>query len=282
MIPLNRPLIGSAEREAVDRVLSSGWLAAGPEVAAFEVEFADYTGVPEAVAVSSGTAALWLTLWAAGIGPGDEVIVPSFTFIATAGAVAQTGAHPVYADIEPGSYCLTADTVRPLIGPRTAAVVPVHLYGHPAPMTELVELCRSRDLLLVEDAAQAHGARWEGRRVGGIGDAGVFSLYPTKNMTTGEGGMVTTHDPALAERVRSLRNHGLDEDRRSHLLGTNARMTEMAGAMGRLQLSALEDRVARRRANAETLSARLAEVVETPRVAPGRGTRVVPLHDSLW
>lgn len=266
MIPLSRPQIGREEHEAVGRVLDSGWLAAGPEVAALEAEFAEYTGVPEAAAVSSGTTALWLALWAAGIGPGDEVIVPSFTFIATAGAVAQTGARPVYADIEPGSYCITADTVRPHIGPRTVAVVPVHLYGHPAPITELVELCDSRGLLLVEDAAQAHGARWNGKRVGGIGDVGVFSFYPTKNMTSGEGGMVTTRDTGIAERVRSLRNHGLDESRRSILLGTNARMTEIAGAMGRVQLRNLDVRLARRRANAEWLNAHLSGIVGIPQV----------------
>jgi dTDP-4-amino-4,6-dideoxygalactose transaminase len=212
---------------------------------------------------------LWLLLWAAGIGPGDEVVVPSFTFVATAGAVAQVGARPVYADIDPASYCITPETVESRIGPKTAAVVAVHLYGHPAPMAGLSDLCRRRGLLLIEDAAQAHGAAEDGRPVGGLGDAGVFSFYPTKNMTTGEGGMVTTADRRLADRVRELRNHGLDEQRRSQVLGTNARMIEMAGAMGRIQLRRLDGWLAGRRANAEWFSHRLADGVGVPSVRRG-------------
>jgi dTDP-4-amino-4,6-dideoxygalactose transaminase len=262
-------MIGPEEQEAVARVLASGRLAAGPEVAAFESEFAAHTEVAEAVAVANGTVALWLALRAAGIGPGDEVIVPSFTFIATAGAVAETGARPVFADIDPGSFCTTAETVRPHIGARTAAVVAVHLYGHPAPLAGLCALCREHGLLLVEDAAQAHGARWEGRPVGGIGDVGTFSFYPTKNMTTGEGGMVTTDDAGLAGRVRSLRDHGRGRDGAFEICGTNGRMTEMAGAIGRVQLRRLAGWVEQRRSNAAWLSGKIGGSVTVPGAAPG-------------
>jgi len=268
LIPLSRPLIGPEESAAVARVLSSGQLAAGPEVAAFEAEFAAFVGVPHAVAVSNGTAALWLSLWAAGIGPGDEVVVPSFTFAATAGAVFQTGARPVYADIEAATYCISADAVRALIGPRTAAIVAVHLYGHPAPLDELSALCRRHGLHLVEDAAQAHGARWKGAHVGGAGAVGAFSFYPTKNMTTGEGGMITTADPDLAAQARLLRNHGMDAPYRHHRPGTNVRMTDMAAAIGRVQLRRLPGWIERRNANAAFLNERLAGVVTTPRVHP--------------
>lgn len=268
MIPLHRPLVGVEEHEAVARVLSSGQLAAGTEVAAFEAEFAALVGVPEAVAVASGTAALWLGLWAAGIGPGDEVIVPSFTFAATAGTVVQTGATPVFADIDARTYCLSAATVRAHIGPRTAAVIAVHLYGHPAPIEELSQLCQQHGLFLVEDAAQAHGTRWRGTHVGGFGGFGAFSFYPTKNMTTGEGGMITTSDPDLARQARSLRNHGQDAPYHHQWPGTNARMTDIAAAIGRVQLRRLPAWVEKRQANAAWLSERLAGLVSTPLVQP--------------
>jgi perosamine synthetase len=268
VIQLNRPSIGAEEREAVTRVFDSGQLSAGPEVAAFEAEFAAFVGVPEAVAVSNGTTALWLGLWAAGIRPGDEVIVPSFTFAATAGAVVQTGATPVFADIDPRTYCLSADTVRGHIGPRTAAVAAVHLYGHPAPLDELSALCHQHGLLLVEDAAQACGTRWRGSHVGGFGDFGAFSFYPTKTMTTGEGGMIATANADLALRARSLRNHGLDAPHHHRWPGTNARMTDMAAAIGRVQLRRLTAWVERRQANAAWLTGRLAGLVSTPWVHP--------------
>lgn len=268
MIPLARPLIGPEEQAAVARVLASGQLAAGPEVAAFEAEFADYVGVAHAVATSNGTTALWLGLWAAGIGPGDEVVVPSFTFAATAGAVRQVGATPVFADIDPHSFCLSAATVRPHLGPRTAAVIAVHLFGQPAPMDELGTLCSSHGVALVEDAAQAHGALFDGRPVGSLGAFGAFSFYPTKNMTTGEGGMLTTGDADLARATRMLRNHGM-EDRYQHLRpGTNARMTETAGAIGRVQLRRLPGWNRQRRENAARLDELLAEAVVTPRALP--------------
>jgi perosamine synthetase len=264
LIPLHRPITGPEEREAVARVLQSGHLAAGAEVAAFEAEFAAFVGVPEAVAVANGTAALWLGLWACGIGPGDEVIVPSFTFGATAGAVLQVGAVPVFADIDARSYCLTADSVTATIGPRTAAVIAVHLYGNPAPVDELGAVCRRAGLLFIEDAAQAHGARWQHAHVGGFGDFGAFSFYPTKNMTTGEGGMLTTMRSDLAQRARLVRNHGMDARYHHEILGTNMRMTDIAAAIGRVQLARLPSWVAQRQANAAWLDEHLADVVVTP------------------
>jgi len=269
VISLHHPLLAAEEQAAAARVLASGQLAAGAEVAAFEREFAAFVGVPEAVAVANGTVALWLGLWAAGIGPGDEVIVPSFTFAATAGTVLQVGATPVFADIDARTYCLGADTVRALIGPRTAAVVAVHLFGHPAPLDDLSALCRQHGLLLIEDAAQAHGARWRGTHVGAVGEFGAFSFYPTKNMTTGEGGMITTASPALAGRARSLRNHGQDGPYHHRFLGTNGRMTDIAAAIGRVQLGRLPGWVERRQANAARLSESLAALVTTPWVQPG-------------
>lgn len=269
MISLHHPLISAEEQAAAARVLASGHLAAGAEVAAFEQEFAEFVGVPEAVAVANGTVALWLGLWAAGIGPGHEVIVPSFTFAATAGSVLQVGATPVFADIDARTFCLNPDAVRALIGPRTAAVAAVHLFGHPAALDELSALCERHSLLLVEDAAQAHGARWQGNHVGARGAFGAFSFYPTKNMTTGEGGMITTTSSPLAERARALRNHGQDSPYHHQFLGTNGRMTDIAAAMGRVQLSRLPGWIERRQANAARLSESLAGLVTTPWIRPG-------------
>ena len=199
VIPAARPIIGDEERAAVDRVLRSGLLACGPEVAAFEEEFsaAVLDGRPT-VALNSGTSGLHLGLLAAGIGRGDEVIVPSFTFAATANAVVLAGAMPVFADIDPASYCLHPAAVEAAITPRTAAVMPVHLFGHPADMLGLAAVADRHGLALFEDAAQAHRATLDGRRVGTFGRFAMFSLYPTKNMTAGEGGIDACADADIA------------------------------------------------------------------------------------
>jgi dTDP-4-amino-4,6-dideoxygalactose transaminase len=255
--------------ETVSKVLRSGQIAAGPLVAQFEEEFAAWIGVDHAVAVANGTLALWVGLVAGGIDPGDEVIVPSFTFAGTAGAVLMAGAKPVYADIDPKTFCVTPETVDAVVSPKTRGVMPVHLYGHPAPMDDLAAFCSERGLLLAEDAAQAHGAAIAGRRVGAFGLFGAFSFYPTKNMTTGEGGMVTTNDPGLAEAARRLRNHGMAE-RYNHVgFGTNARMTDIAAAIGLDQLHRIDRWNAQRAANAAALNARLAGQVVTPSTTPG-------------
>lgn len=268
-IPAARPIIGTEEREAVDRVLASGMVAQGPEVAAFETEFAQHfvSGMPT-VAVNSGTSGLHLGLLAAGVGPGDEIIVPSFTFAATANSVALTGATPVFADIEPEFFTLDPSAVEARITPRTRGILPVHLYGHPALMPGLLELAQRRGLAVFEDAAQAHGAALDGRRVGTFGTMAMFSLYPTKNMTSGEGGMVVLADEALARRVRLLRNQGMERQYRNEVVGFNARMTDIHAAIGRVQLTKVDAWTERRRANAAFLDAHLDGVVVPP-VAAG-------------
>ena len=265
------PQIGDEEREAVDRVLRSGMIAQGPEVAAFEQEFSALVEDHACIAVNSGTSALHLGLLAAGIGPGDEVIVPSFSFAATANSVALTGAQPVFADIDPVTFCLDPEAAAAAMTPRTAGLMPVHLYGHPAPMDALADLAQRHGLLLVEDAAQAHLASWQGRPVGALGDVAAFSFYPTKNMTTGEGGMVVAADEDVARRVRLLRNQGMEQRYRNEVVGFNARMTDIAAAIGRVQLARLEGWTAQRRANAAELDRGLAAVdgLTVPTVAAG-------------
>jgi perosamine synthetase len=267
-IPIARPEIGEDEIDAVTRVLRSGMLAQGPEVAAFENEFSNklVQGV-HSIAVNSGTSALHLSLLAVGIGAGDEVIVPSFTFAATANSVALTGATPVFADIEPNFYCLDPKAVEAAITPRTAAIMPVHLYGHPAAMDEFVAICNKYGLLLVEDAAQAHGASLNGRPVGTWGVAGSFSFYPTKNMTSGEGGMITTSDQKVARTVKLLRNQGQERRYENEIVGLNNRMTDIHAAIGRVQLNKLTDWNERRRANAHFLTSHI-QGVATPQEAP--------------
>lgn len=268
-IPAAKPLIGDDERAAVDRVLRSGMIAQGPEVAAFEKEFGDaLVGGRACVAVSSGTTGLHLGLLAAGIGPGDEVIVPSFTFAATANSVALTGATPVFADIDPQTYCLDPASVEAAITDRTAAVMPVHLYGHPADVTALGALAQARGLQLFEDAAQAHGASWHGEPVGSFGTFAMFSLYPTKNMTSGEGGMVSCATPEVVRQVQLLRNQGMEKRYENEVVGFNARMTDVHAAIGRVQLGKLPAWTAQRQANAAFLSEHL-EGVGVPYVAPG-------------
>jgi dTDP-4-amino-4,6-dideoxygalactose transaminase len=268
-IPVAKPIIGDDESAAVDRVLRSGMVAQGPEVAAFETEFAEhFVGGRECVAVNSGTAGLHLGMLAAGIGPGDEVIVPSFTFAATANSVALTGATPVFADIEPEYFSLDPAAVEAAITPRTRAIMPVHLYGHPARMVELAALAERHGLLLFEDAAQAHGASLDGTSVGAFGRFAMFSLYPTKNMTSGEGGMVSCDDAELARQVRLLRNQGMEQQYRNEIVGFNARMTDIHAAIGRVQLTKVDGWTGTRQSNAARLSAELRGVV-TPAVAPG-------------
>jgi dTDP-4-amino-4,6-dideoxygalactose transaminase len=262
VIRIAQPLIGAEEEAAVLAALRSGQLAQGPRVAAFEEAFAAYTGVRHAVAVSSGTAALVVALRAHGIGAGDEVIVPTFTFAATANAVLLAGATPVLVDIGADDYTVDPERVEAALTPRTKAMVPVHLYGHPADMTALAEIARRRGLALIEDAAQALGATWRGTKAGSFG-TGCFSFYATKNLTTGEGGMITTDDDGIARRARLLRNQGEEVRYRTDLLAGNERMTEVAAALGLTQLDKVDGWNERRRANAAWLSGRL-EGVGTP------------------
>ncbi|MGF3055838.1 DegT/DnrJ/EryC1/StrS family aminotransferase [Microbacterium sp. YY-01] len=268
-IPPAKPIIGDEEREAVDRVLRSGMVAQGPEVAAFEEEFSRHfvQGLPS-VAVNSGTAGLHLGLLAVGVGAGDEVIVPSFTFAATGNSVALTGATPVFADIEPETFTLDPDAVEAAITPRTRGIMPVHLYGHPARMRELGEIAQKHGIALYEDAAQAHGASLDGRPVGTYGEFAMFSLYPTKNMTSGEGGMVSTATGEIARQVKLLRNQGMERQYENEIIGFNARMTDIHAAIGRVQLTKVDAWTATRQQNAAYLDEHLSGVT-VPHVAEG-------------
>ena len=269
MIPVARPIIGDDECAAVERVLRSGMIAQGSEVAAFETEFADaLVEGRRCVAVNSGTSGLHLGLLAAGVGRGDEVIVPSFTFAATANSVALTGATPVFADIEGDFFCLDPAAVEAAVTERTVGIMPVHLFGHPADMDALQAVADRHGIRIFEDAAQAHGASWGGRRVGTFGTFGMFSLYPTKNMTSVEGGMVSCADGDLARRVRLLRNQGMERPYENELVGLNNRMTDVHASIGRVQLTKLAGWTAQRRANARFLDEHLEGVVVPP-VAPG-------------
>jgi len=264
MIPAAKPIIGDEERAAVDRVMASGMVAQGPEVAAFESEFGAICGERACIAVNSGTSALHLGMVAAGVGTGDEVIVPSFTFAATANSVALTGATPVFADIEPRFFNLDPEAVRAAITPRTVAIMPVHLYGHPANMPELMAIAQEHGLMVFEDAAQAHAASIDGAPVGTSGTFAAFSFYPTKNMTAGEGGMIVTGDPELERKARLLRNQGMERRYENEMVGFNARMTDINAAIGRVQLAKLGGWTEQRIANAARLSEGITSVATPP------------------
>ena len=273
-IPAARPLIGAEERAAVDAVLAGGMVVQGPQVAAFEEEFsAQVVGGAHCVAVNSGTSAQHLAALAAGAGADREaeVIVPSFTFAATANSVAITGARPVFADIDPVTFTLDPASVEAAVTERTIAIEVVHLYGLPANMPEILDIARRHGLAVWEDCAQAHAAAIDDEPVGAFGAWGSFSFYPTKNMTSLEGGMVSTADAELARRVRLLRNQGMERQYANEVVGLNNRMTDVAAAVGRVQLTKLAGWTAARRANAAVLDAGLAGApgVVTPHVPPG-------------
>jgi dTDP-4-amino-4,6-dideoxygalactose transaminase len=265
-VPATGIQLGPEEVEALTRVIASGMLAQDAEVAAFEEEFAAHVDGRACVAVNSGTSALLLGLLALGIGPGDEVIVPSFSFAATANAVVLAGARPVFADIEPAHLCLDESSVLDAITERTAAIMPVHLYGHPAAMGRLCEIATSHGLAVVEDAAQAHLAALHARPAGTFGAVAAFSFYPTKNMTTGEGGLVVCADEAVARRVRLLRNQGMERRYANEMVGYNMRMSELHAAIGRVQLRRLPGWTEQRRRNAARLTAGLTGLARAGRL----------------
>jgi dTDP-4-amino-4,6-dideoxygalactose transaminase len=271
-IPMARPLIGEEEKRQVQQVLDSGVLVAGPRVAEFEAAFAAYVGVPQAVATASGSSALQVAIQALGIGSGDRVVTTPFTFAASSNAVIHAGAQPVFADVDPATFNLDPDAAEAILrGGGIRAILVVHLYGLPADMPAFRALADRYGVLLIEDCAQAHGAAIHGRRAGTFGDAAIFSFYPTKNMTTGEGGMVVTADPAVARRARLLVDPRGDEEYAHEVVGFNYRMTEMAAAIGRVQLSALEERNQRRREHARRLSEGLRDLtwLVVPHEPPG-------------
>lgn len=260
MIPISMPLIGAEELDAVKDVFKSGILAQGPRVQEFEELFSHYAGTRYSVAASSGTTALHLALLGCGIGVGDEVITTPFSFVATANSVLYCRGDVVFADIDPETYNIDPEKIEERITDKTKAVIVVHLYGQPCDMDAIVKLCREHDIRLIEDACQAHGAEYKGRKVGSFGDCGVFSFYPTKNMTTGEGGMITTDDRDIAENIRMLREHGSKKKYQHEILGYNYRMTDMAAAIGVVQLKKLDDFNSKRRENARRLDETIAQL----------------------
>jgi perosamine synthetase len=262
-IPISEPSIGEEEIRLVVEALETGWVSsAGPNIARFERLFADYCETSHAVTVCNGTAALHLALEVLGIGPGDEVIVPDLTFVATANAVVHAGATPVIVDVEPETLAIDPASFEAAITARTKAVIPVHLYGHPAPMDLVVAIAKKHGLWVIEDAAEAHGARWQGRRVGSWGDLAVFSFYGNKIITTGEGGMVTTQNAELADRMRFYRDHAMSRERRYFHpeVGWNYRMTNVQAAIGVGQMARIDAFVERRKTIFQEYSRHLANV----------------------
>lgn len=267
MIPIARPEMGAEERDSVWSALASGQLAQGAKVKEFEERFAAFVGAPYGVATSSGTTALHLALLGLGIGPGDEVVTVSFTFTATASPILHVGARPVFVDVDPDTFTMDPAGLEAAITPRTKAIIPVALYGQPAPMPEILAIAERAGIPVIEDACQAHGASLDGRSSGAWG-IGVFSFYPTKNMTSGEGGIITTHDPGLAERTRLLREHGIRERYRPEILGYNFRMTDVHASIGLPQLDKLPAANRRRQEIAARYTAEMRGVI-TPSVRPG-------------
>lgn len=262
MIPAALPEIGNEEILAVQEVLASGNLTQGIQVNEFEKEFSQVAvDGAHCIAVNSGTSALHLALLASGIGPGDEVLVPSFTFAATANSVALTGATPVFVDIEEDFFCIDPRLLESAISARTKAIMPVHLYGHPANMYKISKITEKYGLMLFEDAAQAHLASIEGKKVGTWGLTGAFSFYPTKNMTSGEGGMITTFREDIAKSTRLLRNQGQEQKYKNEIVGFNNRMTDIHAAIGRVQLKKLEKWTKKRQSNADFFTKNLRGVV---------------------
>jgi dTDP-4-amino-4,6-dideoxygalactose transaminase len=262
LIPINLPQIGEEEIEAVVKVMRSGpltnALGAGPMVTKFEKNFEKFACTKHAVAVNTGTAALHAALVAAGVKQGDEVILPSFTFVATAEAVVMAGGKPVFADIDPETYHVSPDEIDKNVTKKTKAIVPVDLYGLPVDIKPIRKIAAKHDLAIVEDAAQAHGATYAGKPAGVFADAACWSLYASKNMTTGEGGVVTTDSDSMVETLRLIRTHGEKAKYASLMLGYNYRMSEIQAAIGIVQLEKLPSFVAKRRANAKRLTKLLA------------------------
>ena len=275
MIPINAPQIGKEEIEAVVKVLKSGilthGLGAGPMVTKFEKEFTNFVKMKHSIAVNSGTAALHTAIVGAGIKLGDEVILPSFTFVATAEAVVMAGAKPVFVDINPETHNISLKKIEKAITKKTKAIIPVDLYGLPADMQQIREIADKHGLVIIEDAAQAHGATYKGKPAGAFADAACWSFYASKNMTTGEGGMITTNNDELAKKARFMRNHGEKEKYKSLMLGYNYRMPEIQAAIGCVQLKRLPKFLAKRSENAKRLTEKLkkAKKLQLPKETEG-------------
>jgi perosamine synthetase len=248
--PVSQPSIGEKEISYVTEAVRSGWVSSiGKYIEQFEAAFAAFCGTQYGIATSNGTTGLHLALAAFGVKPGDEVIVPDLTFVATANVVRHAGATPVFADVDERTLCIDPDSIRRAITPRTRAIIPVHLYGHPAAMDPIVAIAREHRLLVVEDAAEAHGAEYHGRRVGSIGDTGVFSFYGNKVITSGEGGMLTTNNREFYLKARSLRDHAMSSEKRYwHTdVGYNYRMTNLQAALAVAQMERIDEFLEKRR-----------------------------------
>ncbi len=270
-VPIAKPIIGDEEIENVVEVLKSGMIAQGPKVAEFEEQFAEWVGADYGIAVNSGTAALHVALLSCGIGEGDEVITTPFTFIASGNSILYTGAKPVFADIDLKTYTIDPNSIENLISENTKAILPVQLYGQSANMDKINEIAEKYGLTVIEDAAQAHGATCNGEKVGSLGDMACFSFYPTKNMTTSEGGIITTNDEDLAENARVFRAHGASIRYHHDEIGYNFRMTDISAAIGLAQLDKIDEFNDKRIANAAYLNEGLKDVdgVITPYCAYG-------------
>lgn len=269
MIPIAKPIAGEEEAAAVRKVILSGMMASGDVVHEFENKFSKFCGAEYGVATTNGTTALHAALLAAGISAGDEVIVPAFTFFASASSVSMCGAKPVFADILPDTYNIDPKSVEEKITDKTKVVIGVHIFGQCCNASALSTICKKNNLIFLEDAAQAHGAEWNGVRAGSLGDIATFSFYPTKNMTTGEGGMIVTNNSELAERARIICNHGQTEKYLHTMLGYNYRMTNVHAAIGLEQLKRVEGFTELRRRNAKILSKNIhAEGITVPYIAP--------------
>lgn len=259
VIPISKPLLGEEEECAVKQVLDSGSLTQGGGVRKFEGGFSKYVGTKFAVATNSGTSALHVALLSFWIGQGDEVITTPFSFIATANSILYTWGKPIFVDIDEATFNIDPLKIEQKISDRTRALLIVHLFGQPCDMKRIMEICEDRDLILIEDACQAHGAEFDGKKVGSFG-TGCFSFYPTKNMTTGEGGMITTDDEEIAEKARMVRNHGQTKRYTHDALGYNYRMTDLAAAIGLCQLRKLDEFNSRRVKNAQFLTKEIEKI----------------------
>jgi dTDP-4-amino-4,6-dideoxygalactose transaminase len=279
-VPIANPIIGDEEIEEVVKVLKSGFIAQGSKVAEFEKEFSKFIGTKYAIATNSGTSALHTALLSCGIGGGDEVLTTPFSFVATGNSILYTGAKPVFVDVDKDTYTLDPDKLEGNISEKTKAIMPVQLYGQGGDMDGIMRIAKENNLMVIEDAAQAHGATYkkegstfDGKKIGSIGDLGCFSFYPTKNMTTGEGGMITTNDQEYANRAKMIRSHGESERYKHTILGYNFRMTDISAAIGIVQLKKLNDFNQKRIKNAKFLNKELSHVkgIKTPKTIDNSG-----------
>ena len=266
MIPINKPQIDDDERQEILKVLDDGILTSasysgGKRVQEFEGLLADFLHVKHAVAVNSGTAALHASLLTAGIKKDDEVLIPSFTFVATANSVACTGAKPVFVDIEKDTYCMNPQDLQRKITEKTRAIISVHLYGHPAKMDEILEIANKKSLMVIEDACQSLGSTLDGKQTGSIGQMGCFSMYASKVLTSGEGGAITTNSDDFAEKLRMIRNHGMVEGYDTRIVGFNMRLPEIPAAIAKTQMKKIQSMLDKRATNAKKLGQLLGDSI---------------------